>query len=956
MRRSRKLVTALPILVAWAMVSSCGGGDSTGPARVPGSLSIQAGDNQSSTVLTAVATAPTVLVKDASGAALPGATVTFHPVTGSGTVTATTATTNSDGQAAPGSWTLGTVAGPQTLLVTVAGLVGDTVRFHATALAGPPASIDRVAGDSQAALVNGLVSEPLSVLVTDTYGNPVAGASVSFTVTGGAGAVGGPTGTTGTDGRAAPTSWRLGANPGVNTLDAAVAGGAGSPVRFTAFAQSGVVAGIVVLAGDGQSAVVATAVPTAPSVRVVDGSNSPIAGALVTFVITAGNGHLTADTRLTGPTGTATVGAWTLGILTGANTLSTSVTGAAIPPSIFSATGLPGAPATTQVSAGDGQSAAAGTAVGVPPAVVVNDQYGNHVPGATVQFQVRNGGGQITGVSPVADSLGVATVGSWTLGLAIGPQQLAVTSPGPQVLFNATATGKLWTGAASNDWATAANWSPAGVPTSTDFVDIPGTAHDPVLSANATAATLRIRGGNLTINGHTLAVVGDLTVTGGTFAMTNPADSVVVGKSLMLGGGDENGKLTAGVLRIADSLNVGVVFSNYNPLFATGTHLTILDGVAPQSVDCRCAAYGGSQFQNLEIRNSGGGVSGDAFRVAGRLAVATPSAVSANTIDVAGRVTTAAGSTLSGVNGHFNFDSLSIGGGFAFTTITATGGHTLPALTVAELYIQTGGPVITLSSSLSLNFLFVISGELILGGHTITASYVVGTDSSGVLTMNDPMDSIIAHGFAVRGGDETGHLTAGLLVVSESFQAASLRSFVASGTHRTRLDGAVTVFFAYPDSAGSHFQTLEMAPGASMSTSAALALGQLVTTGGAPVITGGHITVGGLDVNGLTLDSTSLSSVGGQIDRFDNVTFQRLPDAVTQFTLVHSGSAGSLTFNGLTFSAPATTGLYVDAVDADGLAPALDLTIFSNLSPAEGAAHTGTTGGPGPVQAQVTWQ
>jgi hypothetical protein len=80
-----------------------------------------------------------------------------------------------------------------------------------------------------------------SVIVRDENGNPMAGANVVFTVTGGDGAVSGANVTTATDGAATVGTWTLGPTASTNTVDATVAGlpavtftaNAGDPCRAT---------------------------------------------------------------------------------------------------------------------------------------------------------------------------------------------------------------------------------------------------------------------------------------------------------------------------------------------------------------------------------------------------------------------------------------------------------------------------------------------------------------------------------------------------------------------------------------------------------------------------------------------------------------------------------------------------------------------------------------------------
>src|SRR6185503_11936032 len=101
-----------------------------------------------------------------------------------------------------------------------------------------------------------------------------------------------------------------------------------------------------------------------------------------------------------------------------------------------------GAATTIDVSAGDGQSADAGTPVAVPPRVLVADVSGNPVGGVNVTFAVGSGGGSVVPTTAVAtDANGLAAVTSWTLGNNPGPNSLKATSgglSGSPVTFTAT--------------------------------------------------------------------------------------------------------------------------------------------------------------------------------------------------------------------------------------------------------------------------------------------------------------------------------------------------------------------------------------------------------------------------------------------------------------------------------------------------------------------------------------
>jgi adhesin/invasin len=199
------------------------------------SLTLNAGSGQTATVGTGVATAPSVLVTDQFANPVAGVGVTFTAVSGGGTVSPTTpVTTNASGIAAVTSWTLGTTAGTNTLTASAPGLTGSPVTFTATGKAAAAAKIAIKDGNNQTAVMGTAVPIPPSVTVTDQYGNPVMGVSVTFVPSSGS-SVSPSTVSTDASGVAAVTSWTLGLLPGSYTL-VATAPGTGSGVTFTATA------------------------------------------------------------------------------------------------------------------------------------------------------------------------------------------------------------------------------------------------------------------------------------------------------------------------------------------------------------------------------------------------------------------------------------------------------------------------------------------------------------------------------------------------------------------------------------------------------------------------------------------------------------------------------------------------------------------------------------------------
>ena len=115
--------------------------------------------------------------------------VTFEPSPGGLVNGAAMAIVNSDAQGlALVSWTLGTVAGEQTM---TASAVGESIIFSATASADAPHELQKLSGDGQTLTPGVPFSQPYQVKVIDQYGNPVPDSGVLFQVVSGSGTVNG---------------------------------------------------------------------------------------------------------------------------------------------------------------------------------------------------------------------------------------------------------------------------------------------------------------------------------------------------------------------------------------------------------------------------------------------------------------------------------------------------------------------------------------------------------------------------------------------------------------------------------------------------------------------------------------------------------------------------------------------------------------------------------------------
>ena len=205
-------------------------------AAVPASVVKVSGDGQSGQVGTTLVTPLVVQVKDQAGTALGGVTVTFAVTSGAASLTSITVVSASSGQAQTGV-TLSTAAGTVIITASVAG-VATPALFTLTAAPGPPASLSYVSGNNQATVAGSTLPLPLVVRLADEYSNPISGASVNFSVTGGGGTLSAASATTNTSGQA-QVSWTLGAVEGPNTTRASVA--SLSPVVFAATGLSAAV-------------------------------------------------------------------------------------------------------------------------------------------------------------------------------------------------------------------------------------------------------------------------------------------------------------------------------------------------------------------------------------------------------------------------------------------------------------------------------------------------------------------------------------------------------------------------------------------------------------------------------------------------------------------------------------------------------------------------------------------
>ena len=439
---TRRAVSRGLAVAALAAVAACNGDQAPPP---PVAL-VAVGDFQfTGTVAERLPSTLTVRVNDAQGSPVNGVPITFTVAEGGGSLTKLVDTTRSGGLATT-NWTLGERAGTQRITASATGLT--SIDFTATARAGAPSTIAANGGTGQSVVVGSAALTPPAVIVKDRFTNPVPGVSVVFTVASGGGTIVGNAATTNSAGIAAVTSWTMGTTVGANTLTAlALSGGiTGNPVTFSATATPGAVATIAALGSTSLTSTVFTAVTPVPQVKVTDASGNAVPNVTVTFTtsggtVVAGTTSASSVTRTSNASGIASPDGWVLGTAAGSYTLTASATGATS--AVFTAAARAGAPATMTKVGGDAQSALAGRTVETEPSVRVVDIHGNPVAGVDVLFEVATGGGTAVGRRTITNALGIATVGGWTLGDAVGSNTLVASVPSSSVTavtFTATGT------------------------------------------------------------------------------------------------------------------------------------------------------------------------------------------------------------------------------------------------------------------------------------------------------------------------------------------------------------------------------------------------------------------------------------------------------------------------------------------------------------------------------------
>jgi len=171
-----------------------------------------------------------VRVTNAQGGGVSGVTVAWSVTAGGATLSSNTTTSGGNGETSV-RLTAGAGAGEITVSATAAGLSGSPVSFDARAVTASAVAV--TGGNMQSGRTSQSLAQALAVRVTAADGGPVPGATVTWAVTAGGGALSAATTTTDGDGRTS-ANLTLGGAVGQNTVTAT----AGATAQFSATATA----------------------------------------------------------------------------------------------------------------------------------------------------------------------------------------------------------------------------------------------------------------------------------------------------------------------------------------------------------------------------------------------------------------------------------------------------------------------------------------------------------------------------------------------------------------------------------------------------------------------------------------------------------------------------------------------------------------------------------------------
>ncbi len=292
-----KKTTIRSLLATTGSLSKCSNNFTVSPGA-PNKIAISSGNNQTKQV-TEDLDPFVVIVRDFNDNIVPSASVAWTQISGSGTLSAASTTTNSSGEATSTLTLSNTVESYEIEASILSGSV--SVTFEADSTPGNPASLTIISGNGQTGTVGAPVVTELEVLVKDAYSNPIEGVDINWLVLSGSGSLINPTMTTDPNG-VAKTGYSLGTTASLNEISATFSG---PPLLTDTFSLTGVADApdtISLSAGDVQSVNYGTNLSSAMEVLVQDQYFNPVENATINWT-TTNSGTLTSPQTITSATG-----------------------------------------------------------------------------------------------------------------------------------------------------------------------------------------------------------------------------------------------------------------------------------------------------------------------------------------------------------------------------------------------------------------------------------------------------------------------------------------------------------------------------------------------------------------------------------------------------------------------------------------------------------------------------
>lgn len=365
-------------------------------------------------------------VIDAFNNPVPQQSVTFAVTAGHGRLEGpAVGVTDAAGRVRAPVWTLDSLAGVNTLALSVEGLPVVTASVTTVALA--PNAL-RLIGTYPSAAPAGSAMSTGSVRVVDRYGNGVAGVQVVVAVGGGGGTIGSgtqsaTTARTDSTGTTPLPVWTLGARPGDQLL--VMTSGSLAPVTVRITATAGAATTLAIVSGNAQVGPALTVLPQRVRAHVGDALGNAVGGVSLSCTVTQGGGSMAATPTVTDVVGNADCPAWTLGA---AGAQAVQVAGAGLTPVTATASVIvaPAVAAAITVVSGNAQQVQAG-ATAAPITLQVLDASGQPIASRAVSFAVQAGGGSLSSATGTTDAGGRVSLG-WTMGLSNVPQSVRATA------------------------------------------------------------------------------------------------------------------------------------------------------------------------------------------------------------------------------------------------------------------------------------------------------------------------------------------------------------------------------------------------------------------------------------------------------------------------------------------------------------------------------------------------